>query len=99
MTCSRVNFTLTFTFTFSADATILICSHSRYVSTVKIAKCGWKLPSKGLYGVTKIKLINGCNYVQLMLVIESYNGPPKRRVKTNYYFRVVKNFSQLLAGL
>ena len=25
-----------------------------------------------------------------MLVIESYNGPAKRRVKTNYYFRVVK---------
>jgi hypothetical protein len=27
-----------------------------------------------------------------MLVIESYNGRPKRLVKTNYYFRVVKTF-------
>jgi len=55
-----------------------------------MTKCGWKLPSRGLSEVTKIQLINGCNYVQLMLVIESYNGPPKRRVKTNCYFRVVK---------
>ena len=94
MDFSRVNFTFTFTstFTFCADATILICSHSRNVSTVKMAKCGWELPSRGLNEVTKIQLINGCNYVQLMLVIESYNGPPKKRVKTNYYFRDVKNF-------
>jgi hypothetical protein len=76
----------------SADATVLIRSYSRYASTVKMAKCGWKLPSRGLYWVTNIQLINGCSYIQLMLVIESYSGPSKRLVKTNHYFRAVKKF-------
>jgi hypothetical protein len=82
----------------SADVTILIRSHNIYVRTVKMAKCGLKLPSKELYGVKKIQLIKGCNYVQLMLVIESHNGRPKRLGKDKLLLQSCKKVSQLLAG-
>jgi hypothetical protein len=74
----------------SADATILIRSHSLYVSTVKMAKCGCRLPSRGLYGVTNIQLINGCSYV--CWTLNHMADPLKSLVRTNNYFKVLKKF-------